>query len=223
MVMSLWLMEAFSSADIPQPAKETCRNWFYKTACIRELVPRLYVEMALMKCYNFLENGVIRRVVTRSSGIIRGIGDTLVAGWTRVYLSKVAAQLLPGEKGHLPALLQDYLFTWQQVQPIGEEGSSEDNGSGDGNIDGVPTEHGKMLRSRRITHKEYTRLHRPAFKWIVKELGEEADKGEFKTILKCYRDFCGDGVALKAILDGFDRITGLRVLRVSCNSSRVHL
>ena len=39
---------------------------------------------------------------------------------------------------------------------------------------------------------------------IAKELGEEADKGEFKTILKCYRDFCGDGVALKAILDGFD-------------------
>ena len=50
----------------------------------------------------------------------------------------------------------------------------------------------------------YTRLHRPAFKWIAKELGEEADKGEFKTILKCYRDFCGDGVALKAILDEFD-------------------
>ena len=68
---------AFSSADIPQPAKETCRNWFLRL-CIRELVPRLCVEMALMKCYNFLENGVIRRVVTRSSGIIRGIGTHLL-------------------------------------------------------------------------------------------------------------------------------------------------
>ena len=111
----------FSCSDVPQAAKEICRNWFYKTACIRELVPRFYVEMALMRCYGFLGDGVYTRVVTRSVGIARGIGDTLVAGWARVYLCKVAAQLLPDEKNHLVNCFNDYMFTWQQVQPLEED------------------------------------------------------------------------------------------------------
>ena len=199
----------FTCRDVPQAAKEICRNWFYKTACIRELVPRFYVEMALMKCYIFLGEGVYPRVVTRTVGIIRGVGDTLVAGWSRVYLSKIAAELITDPdvlQKHLLNLHNDYMFTWSQVTPIQDEAAPEGDSKNESGGDNqkLPPVHGKFLKSRGINHNEYTRLHRPAFGWLANELGTKATKDIFKTTIKNYRDYCGDGVSLKAILDGFE-------------------
>lgn len=36
--------------DISAEARETCRNWFYKTACIRELLPRILIEVGARAC-----------------------------------------------------------------------------------------------------------------------------------------------------------------------------
>ncbi len=50
----LFSAERISVDLVPEGTRETTRNWFYKIAIIRELVPRILVEVAILKCYNFL-------------------------------------------------------------------------------------------------------------------------------------------------------------------------
>lgn len=50
------LPKYFKPEHVSEAARETCRNWMYKIASVRELLPRIYVEMAVLKSYSFLEN-----------------------------------------------------------------------------------------------------------------------------------------------------------------------
>lgn len=36
---------------VPDKVKEVCQNWFLKCACIREVLPRIYLDLALVSCH----------------------------------------------------------------------------------------------------------------------------------------------------------------------------
>lgn len=55
----------FRAEDVADHSKETCKNWFFKIASIRELLPRIYMEMAIISSYRFIENDCFPKVFER--------------------------------------------------------------------------------------------------------------------------------------------------------------
>lgn len=86
-------------------AKDTCRNWFLKVASIRELVPRYYTELAILKACDILlkshstivdsiEEQFFSQSLKRLTKAAWGFGDPIVALHARAYLCKVAEKLI---------------------------------------------------------------------------------------------------------------------------------
>lgn len=101
---------------VPESAKETCQNWMFKMASIREVLPRLYIEMALLKCYVFISKDEIKPAIARLTTMIRGIGNPLVAAYLRLYLCRVASKLLGKDsEEYFYDNLKEALDEYQQV------------------------------------------------------------------------------------------------------------
>uniref|UniRef100_A0A286XNX2 VPS35 endosomal protein-sorting factor-like n=1 Tax=Cavia porcellus TaxID=10141 RepID=A0A286XNX2_CAVPO len=82
------LPDHFTPENVNDTAKETCLNWFFKIASIRELIPRFYVEASILKCNKFLSKTGILECLPRLTCMIRGIGDPLVSVYARAYLCR---------------------------------------------------------------------------------------------------------------------------------------
>jgi hypothetical protein len=108
------LPQQFTEMDVELEAKETCRNWFFKIACIRELLPRVYIELALLQNYRFLAAEEFPSIVQRLSHIIRGIGDPMVAVYARMYLARVSCRILPYNMKAVAGSLEDYIFSYRE-------------------------------------------------------------------------------------------------------------
>ncbi|XP_026329490.1 UPF0505 protein C16orf62 homolog isoform X2 [Hyposmocoma kahamanoa] len=105
-----------NSSSVPETAKETCQNWMFKMASIRELLPRLYMEMTLLKCYVFINKDEIRPAIARLTKMIRGIGNPLVAIYLRLYLCRVASKLLDrNSEEYFYDNLKEFLGEYQQI------------------------------------------------------------------------------------------------------------
>uniref|UniRef100_A0A8C3HBI9 VPS35 endosomal protein-sorting factor-like n=1 Tax=Chrysemys picta bellii TaxID=8478 RepID=A0A8C3HBI9_CHRPI len=109
------LPDNFTPESVNDTAKETCLNWFFKIASIRELIPRFYVEAAILKCNKFLSKTGISECLPRLTAMIRGIGDPLVAVYARAYLCRVGMEVAPHLKESLNKNFFDFLLTFKQV------------------------------------------------------------------------------------------------------------
>ncbi|XP_078097064.1 VPS35 endosomal protein-sorting factor-like isoform X2 [Mustelus asterias] len=101
--------------EVNETAKETCLNWFFKIASIRELISRFYVEVAILKCNTFLSKTGISETLPRLTSMIRGIGDPLVAIYARAYLCRVGMEVAPHLKDNLNKNFFDFLSTFKQA------------------------------------------------------------------------------------------------------------
>ncbi|OQR87725.1 hypothetical protein ACHHYP_08096 [Achlya hypogyna] len=176
----------FLSGDVNIEAKETCRNWFYKTACIRELLPRIYTEIALLRCYQFLCDGEYPQIVARLSNMIRGIGDPTIGLYCRMYLALASSRVLPPSSPN-PALLssmQDYMYTMHRFSL---------------DIVRAPT----FYAEHEISELELRTLHSPAVEWLARGIARHASGHEAEALLTRYKQYPENGMVLSHLIKTF--------------------
>jgi len=192
------LPDDFRASDVSTSAKETCRNWFYKTACIRELMPRFYIDLALSKSYRFLDDTDFGLHLQRLGKTIRGIGDPLAATYARAFLvtkandSAASFSSTPPPPGVLPAshnhaLLEafdDFMFTFKHLK------SSHF-------VDVT------AVQKAKIALDEYIDLYSPAVQWMLQNIGYRGSEELFFALIQQYRDYCNNSIVLLHLLSSF--------------------
>jgi hypothetical protein len=176
------LPENFTSDQVPDSGKETCRNWFFKIASIRELIPRFYVEAAIMKCYSFLTNKEYTQALIRLTKMVRGIGDPLVAAYARAYLCRVGMSIAPESRMHLLPNFTDYLSTYSQL-----------------NSDQVQN----ALGLQGLEMSQYIHLFWPAVEWILQCIAYKASEATLDDVLAKIKENVVSAPVLNAVMNSF--------------------
>lgn len=172
----------FSPEDISLQARETCRNWFFKIASIRELLPRIYIEMSIIRCYSFLARNPFVDVIKRLTSMIRGIGDPLVSTYTRVYLSRKGIEVSPGFKDFLYQSFNDHLLTLKSMKESKTFTSS--------------------ITEKKIELDDYHDLFSPAVEWLLDNIVIKATPEILTGLLKRHLE-SHNGIVLHYVLSSF--------------------
>lgn len=169
------LPESFTPDMVPESAKETCRNWFYKIASIRELVPRLYVEMAILKSYSFLTSSEFSQALLRLTRMIRGIGDPLVAVYAHCYLCRVGMAVTTGDRAYIKENFYDFLASYNQLFS--------------------PSVRAELNRQK-VDLSTYLTLYTPALDWILQGVAANAPEKLLVEILTRCKEKCNNSALL---------------------------
>ncbi|KZV57468.1 hypothetical protein F511_34914 [Dorcoceras hygrometricum] len=124
------LPDNFRAADVLVDAKETSNNWFFKISSVSELVPRIYLELAISPCWRFLLDSS-EEFLQRLVAMTRGIADPLVSAYCRLYLVQCAQRLPKHDKRYLIICINDLQVTLMRLMSARE--------ATDGNILGSNT------------------------------------------------------------------------------------
>ncbi|XP_031153773.1 VPS35 endosomal protein sorting factor-like isoform X1 [Sander lucioperca] len=176
------LPDSFTVDDVNDTAKETCLNWFFKIASIRELLPRLYVEAAILKCNCFLNKCGIQETLPRLTAMIRGIGDPLVAAYTRAYLCRVGMEVAPHLKDSLNRNFFDLLGSFRQI-------SSESVQN--------------QLVLQRVEVPEYLTLYSPAISWILQCIAYRAPEPLLTEMMERCKKLGNNALLLNSVMRAF--------------------
>ena len=145
---------------IPDKVQEICMNWFLKSACIREVLPRIYLELALVSCHKFMQRRVQQSDLLRLSKMVRGIAEPLCATYTAAYLARVGHSINPEAKDYLMILTEfSFLITAKAIK----EGNS-----------------------KCASDEQYFSLFEPAIDWLFQCLATGSNKKIFAEVFDLY-------------------------------------
>uniref|UniRef100_A0A4W3I4S5 VPS35 endosomal protein-sorting factor-like n=1 Tax=Callorhinchus milii TaxID=7868 RepID=A0A4W3I4S5_CALMI len=168
--------------EVNETAKETCLNWFFKIASIRELISRFYVEVAILKCNKFLSKVGISETLPRLTSMIRGIGDPLVAVYARAYLFRVGMEVAPHLKDSLNKNFFDFLSTFKQIH-----GETVQN----------------QLAVQRVEIPIYLTLYSPAIDWILQCIAYKAPEALLTEMMERCKKLGNNALLLNSVMSAF--------------------
>ncbi|XP_066255043.1 VPS35 endosomal protein-sorting factor-like isoform X1 [Euwallacea similis] len=177
------LPEDFTPDMVPDSAKETCLNWFFKIASIRELVPRLYVEMALLKSYNFISSNEGPEALRRLTEMIQGIGNPLVAVYVRCYLCRVGLNItMSSDLDFFRKNFESFLENYQHLFSRGVKGE---------------------LHSQKMTLSTYMTLYTPALDFLMEHVVLSSQDNALSELLSKCKQYSSSSLILNTIMSGF--------------------
>ena len=174
--------------SVPAQAREMCRNWLYKISCIRELGPRLYIELALLRCTIYFAPGreSIRRNALRLAEQCRGLSEPLVATYARMYVVHTVARVADPE---ITAEVAKVCWEdWLQIQAQWQ---------------GKGYFLGSWLKERGLSRGEYGLLHTPAVEVMVRAAGRGKGAESFPAVLRMWEERIRSRGALRALVLGY--------------------
>ncbi|KAL2316727.1 hypothetical protein Fmac_030603 [Flemingia macrophylla] len=113
------LAENFKVRDICADAKETCYNWFSKIGAVQELLPRIYLELAIFPCWRFLLDQPLDSL-QRLVMMTRGLGDPVASAYCRLYMAHCAQKLPSHDIGYLVTCVNDTRVILMQILSANE-------------------------------------------------------------------------------------------------------
>jgi hypothetical protein len=148
---------------INNTAKDICLNWILKCCCIRELLPRIYIEIVFLKMFKFIySEKEIEQKIVNIAKMIRGVSHPLISFYVSMYLARVALTLYPKSKQFLFILVDNVSKFALNDETI------------------------HKLNYDNITIEELKKVLEPCVEWIVYGLVKNITATQFNNLVKIY-------------------------------------